>query len=296
MKSTKITRPLKSLYLALPLKNLFIFVRRFVKLPKKIYWYLRFRGNFTVHVDERRSFKIRHHGFSMENSIFWTGLTGEYESVSFKLWILLSKKADVVLDIGANTGIYSLIAKTVNANNDVYAFEPIPRTFKKLQYNNSLNNYNISCLEMAASNSDGTAEINDWPDDNPYSATISKDFKPSNSKPIPLTIKTIRIDSFIRERNILKIDLVKLDVETYEAEVLQGFGVYLEKFRPTFLIEILNDHLGKQIEDIFKDKNYLYFNIDDEAGSIQMVRHVSKSDSYNYLFCSEEVAKALQLI
>src|SRR5664279_2018438 len=102
MKSKKWSGVFKNLYLSLPLKNVYKIVRRYGRLKKKDYWYLRFRGIFTVPVDASHSFKVMNYGFSIENSIFWAGLTGEWEASSIKLWIKLVKDADIIFDVGAN--------------------------------------------------------------------------------------------------------------------------------------------------------------------------------------------------
>ena len=87
---------------------------------------------------------------------------------------------------------------------------------------------------------------------------------------------------------------MKIDVETHEVEVLQGMGKYLDLFRPAMLIEILNDEVGAGVEEMVKDKGYLYFNIDENAG-LKKVDHIYKSDYYNYLLCDADTAKYLDL-
>ena len=126
---------------------------------KKFYWYLRFRGIFDVPIDDSHSFQMKSYGASLENSIFWAGITGEWEAASVKLWMKLAKDAEIIFDVGANTGIYALVAKTINPNAKVYAFEPIERIFEKLAYNNQLNNFDISCLKYGVSDKNGTSYI-----------------------------------------------------------------------------------------------------------------------------------------
>ena len=88
---------------------------------------------------------------------------------------------------------------------------------------------------------------------------------------------------------------MKIDVETHEPEVLQGFSKYLSKHRPTMLIEILNDDVGKEVNKLVLGLGYLYFNIDEDGG-IRQVSEITKSDYYNYLLCTNTVAKELDLV
>ncbi|MEP6927675.1 MAG: FkbM family methyltransferase, partial [Ginsengibacter sp.] len=202
MRSAKWISIFKRFYLSLPLKNIYKLIRRYKKLSKNSYWYLRFKGVFTVKIDESHSFKVMNYGFSVENSIFWAGLTGEWEAESMKLWIKLVKDANVIFDVGANTGIYSLVAKALKPTSLVYAFEPVERIFKKLQYNQSINQYDTTCMQYAASHENGTAIIYDLPTDHVYSVTVNENLNPPGTRVIPTTIKTIRLDTFIEQAEI----------------------------------------------------------------------------------------------
>ncbi|MBA2726661.1 MAG: FkbM family methyltransferase [Parachlamydiaceae bacterium] len=283
---------LKTVYDKIPLKReVFSIVKKFAAPSERTYRHLHFRGNIKVKIDDSHSFKIRHYGYEVENSIFWAGLTNGWEKVSLSIWIKLARSADVVFDIGANTGVYSLIAKSLNPQAQVYAFEPVKRVFEKLEFNNQLNGYDINCFERAASDSDGTAIIYDTADEHTYSVTIGKNLNAPDVPVKSVNIETVRLDTLVENLRIPKIDLIKLDVETYEPEVIEGLGRYLEEFKPTMLVEVLNDDVGRRIESLVNGKGYVYLNLDEEMGTIKPVRHISKSDDYNYLICSEEVAK-----
>lgn len=283
---------LKRIYKKLPLKKTaFSIVKAFVTPHEKVYRHLHFQGNFIVKVDEAHSFKIKHYGYEIENSIFWKGIKDGWERVSLSVWIKLVQESSIILDIGANTGIYSLVAKSLNAQANIFAFEPVERVFEKLEFNNQLNNYDINCFSYAVSNSNGNATIFDTPSEHVYSVTVGKNNNPPEVEVIPTTIKTIRLDTFIERLNLPKIDLIKIDVETHEAEVIEGMGKYLEEFKPTMLVEVLNDTVGRNIEDLVQGKGYIYFNLDEQTGRIRRVNHISRSDYYNYLICNEEVAK-----
>jgi FkbM family methyltransferase len=183
----------------------------------------------------------------------------------------------------------------MNPNAKVYAFEPVNRVYKKLEENIKLNKFNIQAIEKAVSNFNGTATIFDTPTEHIYSVTVNKNLNTENANVIETTIQTITLNSFVKEMNLEKIDLIKIDVETHEAEVLDGFNEYLEKFQPTLLIEILNDEVGLRVSECVKNINYLFFNID-ERGGIRRVDSITKSDYYNYLLCSKEIALKLGLV
>lgn len=165
----------KLIYSCIPFKRtLFLIIKRALKVPQNIYKHLYFKGVFNVKVHDK-SFKLYHFGYEIENKIFWTGLDGDWERVSILLWIKLCKISNFVMDVGANTGIYSLVAKTVNPQALVYAFEPIKRIIKKMELNCEINGYNITLEEIAVSNHDENRIIHEHDLEHLYSATFNKD-------------------------------------------------------------------------------------------------------------------------
>jgi FkbM family methyltransferase len=237
---------------------------------------------------------MKHYGYQIENEIFWSGLISGWEKKSIHLWIELCKQSDIIFDIGANTGVYALIAKTLRPDSSVYAFEPVKRVFNKLRANNNLNNYNIHCNELAVSNYDGEGVFYDSASEHTYSVTINKQLITSST--IETKISTITLDSFIEINQLQKIDLLKIDVESHEVEVLQGFERYIKQFKPSILIEILFEEVGLGVAEIIKDLNYLYFHVDEEKGVRQTEKLIPIHPHYNYLLCTEEVAKTIKLI
>ncbi len=287
---------LKATYRLLPFKHfVFKIVRAVFRPGKNVYRHLHFKGIIRVPIDKTHEFKIYHYGYQIENEFFWAGYESAWEKVSLNYWKELCKISDVIVDVGANTGIYALIAKSMNAGADVYAFEPIDRNFEKLVYNCNLNEYKIHCEKKALSDSDGSAVVyEELSNDIIYSVTVNKSLVEITGKVVKTPIEIVRLDHFIEQKKIQKIDLIKIDVETHEPEVLNGFGVYLQKFQPTMLIEILNDEVALKVEALLKDLPYLYFNIDEKSG-IRKVEHLSKSDYFNFLICKKETAEKLGL-
>ena len=269
----------KTIYNLIPFKrNIFTILKTIWSPPETIFKHLHFKGTFTVQIDQSRRFKINHYGFQIENEIFWRGLTNSWEKESLKLWIKLCEESQTIVDIGANTGVYSLVAKTINPKSKVYSFEPHPMFFKMMRKNVTLNGFDIVPFEKAISNSDGTTTIED------YAGHSSS-----------LTIKCMKLDTFIRQNSIDKIDLIKIDVEAHEPQVLEGFSDFLSQFKPTMIIEILNGEIADKVFDYVRNLDYLYFNID-EKGSIRETDGIEKSDYYNYLLCNADIAVKIRLM
>ncbi|MFH2002929.1 MAG: FkbM family methyltransferase [Planctomycetota bacterium] len=296
---------LKSFWKAIPLKvHLFTLLKSIWTPSPKIYQHLHFQGIFSVNVEDK-SFRVHHYGYEIENQIFWEGITGRWEKISMQLWIELCKHSALILDVGANTGIYALVAKTANPTAQVHAFEPLERIMEKLRRNCELNDFDIICDSTALSDSTGEAVVYDTPTEHTYGVTVNENHHDPGTKVIEVRIKTTSLADYIESHRLQKIDLIKLDVERHEPEVLRGFGTYLRKMRPTLLIEILNDEKAEQIEEILTGLDYLFFEID-EINPPKKVMHLNKhtGDNYmlpfsggtNFLICSEETAQLLRLV
>jgi FkbM family methyltransferase len=236
-----------------------------------------------------------HFGQQIENELFWRGLEGGWEKKSIELWTKLCAEAKVIFDIGANTGLYSLVAKTISPDARVLAFEPIDRVCERLRSNNAINRFDIQVEEMALSNYDGEGTIYDTNEEHILSVTVNKNLHSTDIKTFPVTIRVGQLSTYFREKPFERIDLMKIDVETHELEVLEGMGNLLTQFRPILLIEVLNDEVGDRIQTLLENLGYLYFDIDEVAGPSQ-VQHIKKSSGYNYLLCSKQIALKLGLI
>lgn len=301
----------KSLYAIIPFKKYLFLLIKSIYLPSQnVYQHLVFKGIFKV-FSGTNSFKIVNKETIIENQLFWRGLDG-FEPQSLKLWARMSKNADIIFDLGANSGIFSLISKSENPNSQVYAFECVERVFKILEKNMSINNYDVSCYNKAVSNNDGIGYFFD--DDEAFTNSVmvnvglddtatSRGVKSNELHKVKTEL--ITLDSFIEQNNIKKIDLMKVDVETHEAEVFEGFQKHLKEFRPTLLIEIIRDHVALSLEKQFADLGYIYFYINEPFGGVeyevegeiyQKVDTLIGAAFGNYLICSPKKAQELNLI
>ena len=237
-----------------------------------------------------------HPGQIEENEIFWNGLSKGWERKSLQLWQLLSKDSNTILDIGANTGIYGLVAQALNPSAKVFCFEPLPAVYNLLVKNIHKNSFLIRSEMLALSNYSGSAKIYlNKGESFAYSVTVNKNTLNHNNFD-ELEIQTSTLSEYIFKHKINHIDLMKIDVEGHEIEVLEGMKDFLTSFKPTILIEVLTKEIGHELTKVFENMDYLYFNIDDENNSIRRTETIEKSDFWNYLICNELTAQKLGLI
>jgi len=218
-----------------------------------------------------------------------------FKSMDNNICTLPTENAKCIFDIGANTGLYALAAKAINPVSEVYAFEPIPRIFSRLKYNNDINEFNIHYVERAVTNTDGEIEIYDLPVMHPTSASLSRNFKQDEGS-FPVSIIATKLDSFIRESGIKQVDLMKIDVETFEPEVIDGFSGFINQFMPAMIVEVLTDDVGARLQEKLKGLGYLYFDLDEDNNIAHITKEIRASSGFNYLICTESQANKLSLL
>ena len=300
----------KSFYKIIPFKKfLFLLTKTIYDPPQTIYRHLAFKGVFSLPYKDKK-IKIYHTGTFIENQIFWKGVDG-YEPNSLKIWIELCKTSKTIFDLGANTGIYSLLASAANPHSIVHSFEPVERNYKVLKKNISLNGFNINCHNKAVSEEDGISFfIDDYEEFtssvivNEGLSDIAKGRGVEEDSLQKVETEIITLDSFIKQNNISQIDLMKIDVETHEREVFKGFKINLEKFKPTFLVEIIRDYVASYLDERLSGFGYNYFYINEPFGgevyktkgpSYQKIGRLEGGKFGNYLICEDHIVERLGL-
>jgi FkbM family methyltransferase len=264
----------------LPWKKQFFTVIRHFAPPEKLFRHLYFNDWFTVRAGHR-TFVMFHYGYQLENQIFWKGLAG-WESSSMRLWMGLSAKATVIFDVGANTGLFSLVAKAINPNAEIHSFEPVERVFRKLKRNIIANEFDIAAEQLGISNSTGTATIYDVPEDHVYSVTINKNLNPESQLVIPTTVPVTTLDHYVHSHNLRAVNLMKIDVETHEPEVLEGALNLIRDNRPAILVEVLTSEVAERLMLLLRGLDYTYFSVDELEGP-RLSTVISPHQYQNYL-------------
>ncbi len=133
-----------------------------------------------------------------------------YEPKGFEI-----KENDIVLDVGAHIGLFSILASSKAREGKIYAFEPTPANFEILKENIELNQVKIIFpINSALADETGTKEFILSPAD-PSGNSFS--FDENNFKKIK--VPAVSLDDFVKQNNILKIDFLKMDCEGAEYEI-----------------------------------------------------------------------------
>lgn len=148
-----------------------------------------------------------------------------YEPLETQLVKREIKRGNVVLDLGANIGYYTLIfAKLVGEEGKVFAFEPDPTNFALLEKNIEMNGYkNVILVQKAVSNKDGKLKLYL----SEYSMGDHAIFNLYEGCKF-IDIEAIRLDDYFKNYEG-KIDFIKIDTEGAEEQAIQSMLNLLKK-------------------------------------------------------------------
>ena len=272
----------------IPLKKILFKILRKIKLHtfKNIYLDLKINGLFRLKVDNKKHIRFYGYNDHISNHLFWKGIDYGFEPEVMWIYKILSKKINFIFDVGANTGIYSLVSKSINQNSEIYAFEPVKRTHNKLISNININKFNINTFEIALSDKDGENTIFDVPNENQTSSSLSplklKKWKGYNGEIVEYKIKTMKLDTFVSNYNIKNIDFIKVDIECHEPEFIKGGIMSIEKFKPIIIIEILYNKIGRLVQSqMSHDWEYYHLSTAKKLVKCENLRRVD--GEWNYL-------------
>ena len=157
----------------------------------------------------------------------------------------------IIVDIGANIGIYSVFASLQGKNNVVYAYEPMKETFEHLNKNIELNDCKDKIIPfnyaIASKREKRKMYIAD---------SVTNTITSSNPNLPSVEIETITLDDILKENNLEKIDLLKMDCEGAEYEIF--YNLKEENFSKIkdIRMEFHGLEQGIELRDFLKKKGF----------------------------------------
>lgn len=198
-----------------------------------------------------------------------------FEPRSLAVWLALCPQKDLVLDIGAYTGLYGLAAASKNPGARVVCFEPMPTNASRIRENLRANLFpNITVEEAAVSKTDAPLVLNVFSGANFLTSGASLVPKTQGETKARLEVRGVCLDRFLQTVSASGAPLnmlLKIDVEGAELDVVQGMGKWADLADVDFLIEVLSDASGAGLTDFFRPRGYLFYKIREDAGEIEPV-------------------------
>ena len=149
------------------------------------------------------------------------------------------ESGDVVFDCGANIGVFSILAAPLASV--VYAFEPAKDNLLSLEHNIKINSANkVEIVPKALSDVDSHTRLVLGDSLANY---LIREGEPLDAGAKTELVETITLDGFVKQKNITKVDFIKLDVEAFEEKVLLGTKEVLKRDKPKLSISIQHKHM-----------------------------------------------------
>ncbi len=174
---------------------------------------------------------------------------GNYEPVITEKFEQYINSGDIVYDIGAHVGYYSLIAsKKVGNDGYIYAFEPLPRNLSFLYRHCSFNDVkNIKVMEAAVSFQEGIRRFAESKDDTAMGHLSNEG---------EIEVKSIVIDKLIEKKEIKPANVMKIDVEGMEYWVLKGAENLIKTHKPTIFLATHGTENYQRCQELLKELGY----------------------------------------
>jgi FkbM family methyltransferase len=181
---------------------------------------------------------------------------GYYERALHRYIDRIVKPGMTCFDVGANIGaVTTHLAKNVGPTGQVHAFEPVPSVRTRLEQNVMRNRRQdvVSIHPFAVSNVTGHANIAaaDVEADNQGLASLVAQGNQRLTR--SLTVQTVALDDFVKERGIDRIDFMKVDIQGAEILLVEGGRRTLTELAPELILEVSPDDMlgiGKTSRDL----------------------------------------------
>jgi FkbM family methyltransferase len=177
-------------------------------------------------------------GIKMHRELYWAGLNGE-DAAIMRLARALLPRDGVFLDVGANAGLHTLaIAAHVADGGAVIAFEPHPSNHELLVHNLQQNRLrHVVAENCGLAEADAVLTGNGCSSGGNWSLASRGDYR--------FEVRLVRLDDYLRDHPLPRLDLMKVDVEGAEVRVLRGARKTIERFRPFIVFEVCPAWLTK---------------------------------------------------
>lgn len=215
--------------------------------------------------DERNLYETKSGAFFWLNSTGYVDRcimeSGVFEPLSTQVVQQLVKPGDIVLDVGANIGYYTvMLSRLVGEQGKVICFEPTSHYGRVLEKNIQANGLqNVETVRVGLSDKAQELEIQIGE----HSATLHV---PGNKKlNFSEKIQLLPLDVYLDDHPLARIDFIKIDVDGHEPLFLAGAKETLNRHEPVILLEISHLHylnagyMAWEFYDLLKNEGYYIY-------------------------------------
>jgi FkbM family methyltransferase len=234
----------------------------------------------------------------VQRKLIKDGLKGYEPETQAALCSLIDQIDDslVFYDIGAHIGLYTLLISSIFAHKRIscFAFEPTPSTAEIAMHLRDLNRKSYTIVKKAVSSELGQINFYLSPKAE-TSNSLNPNFRPGGES---IVVEQTTID-YLVSSGLPPPNIIKIDVETYEYQVLFGGLNTITNFRPFIICELLPNASSNNIEDsinLLRNLDYKIYSIrKDKSPELIKFDDLSKSRTHthrDWLFAPNELPES----
>ncbi|OIO10107.1 MAG: hypothetical protein COY42_27380 [Armatimonadetes bacterium CG_4_10_14_0_8_um_filter_66_14] len=227
--------------------SIFIFIRWGDRYLRCLNW-LKASGlsDLRVRIETREGLKFEMDLHTAFDPLFSILHNKDY----FLLDEFLPKPGNVVIDAGANIGIYSVFAASrVGETGIVVSIEPFQANFEALSRNVEMNGLkNVRPVKAGVDERAGSAKLY------VHERAINHSLTRPSAKSMVIELKTI--DGIVSEFGLSWVDIIKIDTEGNVPQVLNGAKDTIARFHPRIAFEHDTPEESKNLESFLRDAGY----------------------------------------
>ncbi|MBV8833361.1 MAG: FkbM family methyltransferase [Acidobacteriaceae bacterium] len=195
---------------------------------------------------EGTTFLYRIHPGDIFGSQFYWKRAHDWEPDVRSLFAKYARRAPRVIDIGAHSGFYTVLACALNSKCEVMAFEPAPVAFQWLTDNVAINGFTARCRLFKTAISDLDGEMHFVVSEDPTMSHLAATGG--------MAVEVVRLDSVVPRDG--KTTLIKIDIEGSEHLALLGMAETIRDSQPVIFFECNPGGPAEALEAIFRDHGY----------------------------------------
>ncbi len=256
------------------------------------------KGNLRIDYGKYGAFHMLTNGSdSIASRAFFCGAL-QYEAATAKCLTALFADGEVFFDVGANTGICSLMAANHPNIKSIHSFEPVGSIASCLRANFELNKiFHAKAHQLALSRHSGRLRFQ-IPKETivlPLGSSEAGSTKGFDDDVEVVEVEAISLDDFVKEYQV-RPDIIKIDTETTEPDVIAGGLEFIKSHRPSLVVEVLNDKVGRDIETLMAGLDYEFLFLTDEGHfSVPTIQRDQNLKYLNYALIPKEKVASYRL-
>ncbi len=192
------------------------------------------------------------------------GWTGDYLPATTRLWQALAKSAPSILDIGAYTGYFGLLAARAAPAAAIVCFEPLTANFSRLELNLALNEVrNVRAMRagVAASHAEMTLRVPAAGEGLSTAATLLDDGRAITRSE---TVGVLSIDSFLGPQGSAPA-LIRIDAGAAAADIVAGMAQMFRRATPDLVIAVEDAACAQRLDSELQQHGYRFYTVDDDS-------------------------------